>query len=90
MTYQHLKGTLKENIGFTKCRSDQSHKSQLLGLATAAHVQLSVIRLTREWSLRDGMVGLACNCCGQQAEITLVPAHTVAGGVNGSGAGVAL
>ena len=47
---------LKENIGFTKCPSDQSHKSHLLGLATAAHVQLSVIRVTQEWSLQDGMV----------------------------------
>ena len=30
----------------------------------------SVIRVTQEWSLWDGMVGQACNCCGQQAEIT--------------------
>ena len=31
----------------------------------------SVIRVTQEWSLWDGMVGQACNCCGQQAEITI-------------------
>ena len=53
-----------------RCPFDKSHKSQHLGLATAAHVQLSVIRVTQEWSLWDGMVGQACNCCGQQAEIT--------------------